>query len=48
MNTDDPSLNKLSERIVGCAFAVSNATALRLRLLMNFPRPRVEVKRIAL
>jgi GxxExxY protein len=25
INTDDPSLNKLSERIIGCAFAVSNA-----------------------
>ncbi len=25
MNTDDPSLNKLSERIIGCAFTVSNA-----------------------
>ena len=25
MNTDDPKLNKLSERIIGCAFAVSNA-----------------------
>ena len=25
MNTDDPSLNKLSERIIGCGFTVSNA-----------------------
>jgi GxxExxY protein len=25
MDTDDPSLNKLSERIIGCAFTVSNA-----------------------
>jgi len=25
MNTDDPGLNKLSERIIGCAFTVSNA-----------------------
>jgi GxxExxY protein len=25
INTDDPSLNKLSERIIGCAFAASNA-----------------------
>ena len=24
MNTDDPGLNGLSERIIGCAFAVSN------------------------
>jgi|SRR6185312_10919783 len=24
MNTDDPGLNKLSERIIGCAFTVSN------------------------
>ena len=125
MNTDDPGLNKLSERIIGCAFTVSNAlgvgflekvyenalahelrkvglgvqqqyamavrydgiivgeyiadflveklilverkvvralddihivqcmnylraTSLRLCLLMNFARPRVEIKRIAL
>jgi GxxExxY protein len=25
MNTDDPGLNKLSERIIGCAFTVSNS-----------------------
>jgi GxxExxY protein len=125
MNTDDPSLNRLSERIIGCAYAVSNglgvgflekvyenalahelrkaglsvqqqhamavrydsvivgdytadslveklilvelkvvkflddihmaqcmnylrATSLRLCLLMNFARPRVEIRRIAL
>ena len=56
MSTDEHRLNELSERIFGCAYKVANtlglnylkATELRLCLLLNFGRARIEVRRVIL
>jgi PD-(D/E)XK nuclease superfamily len=76
MSTDEHRLNEISERIIGCAYKVSNtlgygflekvyenaleqshvaqclnylkATELRLCLLLNFGRARIEVRRVIL
>ena len=54
-HADSDRLNDLSRRVIGCAFTVLNtlgagflekASGLRLCLLLNFGKPRLETKRM--
>jgi hypothetical protein len=46
-HADNHELNELSGRVIGCAFTVLNTLGAGLCLLLNFAKPRLEIKRVA-